>query len=102
MLLVTSTVMQGLSIYLCWIWVDCGENSRYMESWIYYTVKGMSMGQYIRRSSFVCLSARYSAFFVCCRIDIICTMYSTLFGTSPMQGIASYGREMKIADTYFV
>lgn len=64
MLLVTSTVMQGLSIMPLLDMVDCGENSRYMESWIYYTVKGMSMGQYIRRASFVCLSARYRAFFV--------------------------------------
>lgn len=45
MLLVTSTVMQGLSIMPLLDMVDCGENSRYMESWIYYTVKGMSMGQ---------------------------------------------------------
>lgn len=52
MLLVTSTVMQGLSIMPLLDMVDCGENRRYMESRIYVYSEGYAYGAVYRKIIF--------------------------------------------------
>lgn len=52
MLLVTSTVMQGLSIMPLLDMVDCGENRRYMESRFYVYSEGYAYGAVYRKIIF--------------------------------------------------